>query len=36
MKAIVTGAAGFAGIHLTKHLVGHSYEIYAVVREGFC
>lgn len=32
MKAIVTGAAGFAGYSLTKELSDRGYEIYAVVR----
>ena len=31
-KAIVTGAAGFAGYSLTSHLLAHGYEVYAVVR----
>ena len=34
MNVIVTGAAGFAGIHLTKHLAEHGYNVYAVVRRG--
>ena len=34
MKAIVTGAAGFAGYHVTTHLLEHGYEVYAVVRPG--
>ena len=34
MNVVVTGAAGFAGIHLTKHLAEHGYNVYAVVRRG--
>ena len=33
-KAVVTGAAGFAGCNLTERLIEHGYEVYAVVREG--
>lgn len=32
MKAIVTGAAGFAGYSLTKELSERGYEVFAVVR----
>ncbi|MCR5250603.1 MAG: NAD-dependent epimerase/dehydratase family protein [Lachnospiraceae bacterium] len=31
-RAIVTGAAGFAGIHLIKHLLEHGYTVLAVLR----
>ena len=31
-KAVVTGAAGFAGCNLTEHLIEHGYEVYAVIR----
>lgn len=33
-KAVVTGAAGFAGYSLTSHLLQHGYEVYAVIRPG--
>ncbi len=32
--AILTGAAGFAGIHLLKALLNEGYTVYAVVRKG--
>ncbi|MBQ9360922.1 MAG: NAD(P)-dependent oxidoreductase [Lachnospiraceae bacterium] len=32
--AIVTGAAGFAGCHLTKTLSENGYRVYAVLRPG--
>ena len=31
-RAIVTGAAGFAGIHLTKHLLEQGYTVLAILR----
>ncbi len=31
-KAIVNGAAGFAGYSLTIHLLEHGYDVYAVIR----
>ncbi len=34
MKAIITGAAGFAGYSLTKALLNHGYEVYAILRPG--
>ena len=33
-KAIVSGAAGFAGYHVTEKLIEHGYFVYALVREG--
>lgn len=33
-KAIVSGAAGFAGANLVEHLIEHGYFVYALVREG--
>ncbi len=33
-KAIVTGAAGFAGFSTTKELIERDYEVYAVVKPG--
>ena len=33
-KAVVTGAAGFAGCNLVEHLIRQGYEVYAVVRES--
>ena len=33
-KAIVSGAAGFAGANLTEQLIRHGYFVYALVREG--
>lgn len=33
-KAVVTGAAGFAGYSLTSHLIEHGYKVYAIVRPG--
>ena len=33
-KAVVTGAAGFAGCNLTEHLIEHGYEVYAVIRRN--
>lgn len=33
-KAVVTGAAGFAGYHVTEKLIEHGYFVYAMVREG--
>ena len=33
-KAIVTGAAGFAGYHLTEKLIEAGYNVYAIVRLG--
>jgi len=33
-KAIITGAAGFAGCHLTESLTDKGYKVYAVVRPG--
>ena len=32
MRAVVTGAAGFVGYHLTKQLSEAGYKIYAIVR----
>lgn len=32
-RAIVTGAAGFAGCNLTEYLLSKGYEVYAVLRE---
>ncbi len=32
--AVITGAAGFAGINLVVHLLLHGYKVYAVVRPG--
>lgn len=32
--AVLTGAAGFAGIHLLNHLLMHGYRVYAVVRKN--
>lgn len=32
--AIVTGAAGFAGISLSVHLLMHGYKVYGIVRPG--
>ena len=34
MKAIVTGAAGFAGYSLTRELVQMGHQVYAVLRPG--
>lgn len=34
MNVVVTGATGFAGIHLTRHLIEHGYYVFAVVRHG--
>ncbi|MDR2908701.1 MAG: NAD(P)-dependent oxidoreductase [Oscillospiraceae bacterium] len=31
--AIVTGAGGFIGLHLTEELTGHGYRVYALCRE---
>lgn len=31
-KAVVTGAAGFAGYSLTTHLLHHGYEVFAICR----
>ncbi len=33
-KAVVTGAAGFAGFGVTKELLDRGYEVYAVLRPG--
>lgn len=33
-KAIVTGAAGFVGYHLTKTLSDNGYYVYAIIRPG--
>lgn len=33
-KVVVTGAAGFAGAHITKKLIENGYFVYAVVRKG--
>ena len=34
MKALVTGATGFIGAHLTKYLTDKGYEVYALVRKN--
>jgi len=34
LKAIVTGAAGFAGAHLTRALAQRGFAVYAIVRPG--
>lgn len=34
MKAVVTGAAGFAGYSLTRELLEKDYEVFAVLRPG--
>ncbi len=34
IKAVVTGAAGFAGFSVTKELLHRGYEVYAVLRPG--
>jgi len=34
MRVLVTGATGFIGSHLTRTLVRHGYEVYALVRRG--
>jgi nucleoside-diphosphate-sugar epimerase len=34
MKALVTGANGFTGSHLTRHLLERGYAVRALVREG--
>lgn len=33
-KAVVTGAAGYTGINVTRELIDRGYEVYAVVRPG--
>ncbi len=33
-KAVITGAAGFAGYSVTKELMERGYEVYAVLRPG--
>ena len=33
-KAVITGAAGFAGFSVTKELLEKGYEVYAVLRPG--
>ena len=33
MKALVTGATGFLGSHLTDHLIGRGFEVSCLVRE---
>ncbi len=33
-KAVITGAAGFAGFSVTKELLDRGYEVYAVLRPG--
>ena len=33
-KAVITGAAGFAGFSVTKELLEQGYEVYAVLRPG--
>lgn len=33
-KAVVTGAAGFAGCNLTEHLIASGWFVYAIVRPG--
>ncbi len=32
--AVVSGAAGFAGYHVTEKLIEHGYFVYSLVREG--
>ena len=32
MRVLVTGATGFIGSHLTRSLVQHGYEVYALIR----
>lgn len=34
MRVLVTGATGFIGSHLTRSLVQHGYDVYALVRPG--
>ena len=33
-KALVTGATGFIGLHLTTRLVNDSWEVHVIVREN--
>ena len=34
MRVLVTGATGFTGGHLARHLVAHGHQVWALVREG--
>lgn len=33
-KALVTGAAGFIGLHITKELLKNSYQVFALIEKG--
>ncbi len=34
MRALVTGATGYLGLHLCHHLADHGWEIHALIRPG--
>lgn len=35
MRLLVTGATGFIGRHLTRHLLGHGHEVTVLLREQY-
>lgn len=34
MKAIITGATGYIGLHLAKYLIENHWEVYAIIRSS--